>query len=298
MQKLTSLTRGWVAAIVVMLLALPGPLLAQEVLGPSAFYNSRDGFHILIPAGWENRSTEAYAHFHHAETAVDVYAITRPLQAGQDDALAAAFAGLPIERPAAPAEVRTVNLVNGEWTQQISINAPRRTTVYTQPFAESLHVIVWDSPTGSAQPAIVPGEEIESGLEAALAALGFTEAEAASLDDRAIGAQTWTIASFEDDPAAAIARVRGTLTYAVVALEPVESIEALPLFFMQLSDYFVTPQTTPFLYLGLAATALVMLVLIGSMALRARALKQEAITIAALAQEDRAAAGPQNIASS
>lgn len=297
MQKLTSPARRWIAAIVLMLLALPGPLLAQETLGPSAFYNSRDGFHILIPEGWENRSTEAYAHFHHAEAAVDVYAITRPLQA-EPNALAAAFAGLPIELPGTPAEVTTVNLVNGEWTQQISIDGPRRTTVYTQPFAESLHVIVWDSPTGSAQPAIVPGEEVEAGLEAALAALGFAGAEAVSLEDRPIGAQTWTVASFEDEPAAAIARVRSALTYAVVVLEPVESIEALPLFFMQLSDYFVTPQTAPFLYLGLGATALVLLVLIGSMALRARALKQEAITIAALAQEDQAAAGPQNTASS
>ncbi|MFQ3568620.1 MAG: hypothetical protein SNJ59_16665 [Aggregatilineales bacterium] len=293
MQKLTSPTRRWAAAIVLMLLALPGPLLAQETLGPSAFYNSRDGFHILIPDGWENRSTEAYAHFHHAEAAVDVYAITRPLRTGQDDALAAAFAALPIEQPAAPAEARTVNLVNGEWMQQISIDPPRRTTLYTQPFAENLHVIVWDSPTGSAQPAIVPGEEVEAGLEAALAALGLSEAEAVSLDEMTIGAQTWTVASFEDEPAAALARVRSALTYAVVVLEPVESIEALPLFFMQLSDYFVTPQTAPFLYLGLAATALVLLVLVGSIALRARALKQEALTLAALAQEDQAA-GSQN----
>ncbi len=256
---------------------------AQESAGISreAFYNSADGFHVLIPPGWDNQSTGAYAHFIHPQTQVSVYATaaaTTDVQAGITEALGTFQPDLAAETP----QISEIMLSNGTWAQNIyALGDSASLTAYGQEYEGSTYVVIWHSPQRAIQPVIVPGAVVEDGISAALTALGYTPDQGAATEEVTIGEQIWTRSAGED--VTALARVRGELTHAVVASGgAVEGADALPVFFNLLTGFFLTPVTTPYLYLGLAVTTLIGLVFVGSLALRARSLRQDIKTLEAL----------------
>lgn len=256
---------------------------AQESAGISreAFYNSADGFHVLIPPGWDNQSTGAYAHFIHPQTQVSVYATaaaTTDVQAGIAEALGVLQPDLAAETP----QTSEIMLSNGTWTQNTyALGDSASLTAYGQEYEGSTYVVIWHSPQRAIQPVIVPGAVVEDGISAALTALGYTPDQGAATEEVTIGEQVWTRSAGED--VTVLARVRGELTHAVVASGgAVEGADALPVFFNLLTGFFLTPVTTPYLYLGLAVTTLIGLVFVGSLALRARSLRQDIKTLEAL----------------
>jgi hypothetical protein len=267
------------------------PIYGQESAGISreALYNSADGFHVLIPQGWDNQSTEAYAHFVHPQTQVNIYAdssATTDVQAGIDEVVRLVVPDFAGE----PAHTSQVILSNGTWTQNVYQPGDESSlTAYGQVYEGSTYVVVWYSPQNAAHALIVPGEDAQSAIGEALNTLGYSAGEPTATEDVEFGEQVWTRNIYAD--VTALARARGDSTLVIVdAGTDVEEDTGLPVFFTLLTSFFLTPVTTPYLYLGLAVTAIVALVYIASLVLRARNLRKDMETLEALEDDARATA--------
>jgi hypothetical protein len=263
---------------------------AQERINRDAFYNSADGFHVLIPAGWENRSTENFAHFVQPDTGVNIYAAAAPttdMQAGLDEVLGQidpAFAGQP-------AQTTEVNLANGTWTQNIyALGEDASLTAYGQVYEGTTYVVVWYSTENGTQPVIVATAEDQDGITTALDALGYRPGDPASTDEMEIGEQIWTRSVFDGTaPLTVLARVGEQATQVIVKPgAPDDSDATLPVFFALLTGFFITPATTPYLYLGLAASGIIAVLFIAMLLLRYRSLRKDMETLEALEADNRA----------
>lgn len=262
---------------------------AQESEGISreALYNSAAGFHVLIPQGWDNRSTESYAHFVDPQTQVNIYAdsaATTDVQAGISEVARSVvpdFAGEPLYSS-------QVILSNGTWTQNLyQLEDGASLTAYGQVYEGSTYVVVWYSPQNAAHALIVPGEDVQSATGEALNTLGYSAGEPTAREDVEFGGQVWTRSVYGD--VTALARVRGDSTLVIVGSEAVTAGEGtLPVFFALLTGFFLTPVTTPYLYLGLAVTAIIALIYVVSLVLRARNLSKDIETLEALEDDTRA----------
>ena len=259
---------------------------AQEGITLESLYNSPDGFHVVIPQGWENLSTEAYAHFSTAEGEVDIYAAsasTEDAQVGITQALALIFPDFEGE----PSHVSEVILSNGTWTQQVyGTNDEQYLTAYGQVYAGSTYVVLWSS-TLPMQPVIVPGEDVQVGITSGLVLLGYEPEEPTTSEEFTVGEQTWTQNVYEGTPPiTAIGRVRGETTLVMAIADPPSEADAdLTVFFTLLTDFFITPATTPYLYLGLVATAVISLAFIGTLVIRQRNLQKDLQTLETLEAE-------------
>lgn len=293
------------AALLVALLVPLFPASAQEssaeTISQDAFYNSADDYHVIIPPGWDNQSTADYAHFVQPDTQVSLYADaveTTDVQAG----IAQALALLP-EADRQPVATSSIILPNGTWTQ--NIYAPddgAGLTAYGQVYESMTYVVFWYSPDLAAQPVVVPATDVEEAVTAALGLLQQPAGEVTPADTLAIGSQTWTrvsIAPASDDtapaaePLTALAYPREEFTQVIVrAGAPDADVNdaALPIFFGVLSDFFITPATTPYFYLGLGATILILLVFIGMMIVKYRNLRSDLKTLETLAAEGQSGA--------
>jgi hypothetical protein len=277
--------------LMVFILAAVPVVSAQEGGGISreALYNSADGFHVLIPQGWDNQSISAYAHFVHPETQVSIYAgsaATTDVQAGIADVLSQTVPDVTAE----PLQTGQVILSNGTWTQNIyQPSDDSSLTAYGQVYEDSTYVVLWHSPQSAIQPVIVPSDEVEAGISQALNTLGYVAGEPTATEEIEIGEQVWTRNVYED--ATALARVRGDSTHVIVASgELASGGTALPAFFNLLTGFFLTPATAPYLYLGVGAVAVIAVIYIGTLLLRTRNLRKDIETLEALESDSRATA--------
>jgi hypothetical protein len=280
MKRTTTFYR--LSLILLVVFAVTGSVVwAQERIALDAFYNSPEGFHVFIPTGWENLSTDAYAHFSNPEA--DIYAVAVPtedVQAGIQQAMELILPDFDGE----PSHVSEVILSNGTWTQQIyPTNDTQYLTAYGQVYTGSTYVMLWHS-VQPVQPVIVSEEDVQAGMTSALATLGYEVEEPASSEEITINDQTLTQNVYEGTPPiTATGRVRGETT--LVMVTTAES-EVNPLiFFTMLTDFFITPATTPYLYLGLVATAVISLAFIGTLVVRQRNLQKDLQTLETLQAE-------------
>jgi hypothetical protein len=274
--------------ILLVFLVIPA-VQAQERVNRDAFYNSAAGFHLLIPAGWENRSTDTYARFVQPETDISIYAAAVPttdMQAGLDEALRLiepAFAS-------SPAQTNEVNLPNGAWRQNVyTLGENASLTAYGQVYEGTTYVVAWYSPENAAQPVIVPSANVEEAASAALNLLGYTPGDATASDEINIGEQLWTRSTYEGTPPLTVLARAGEQAAQVIVKPgaPDDSDTALPVFFALLTGFFITPVTTPYLYLGLAAAGIIAVLFIGMMLLRARSLHADIETLETLEGDER-----------
>lgn len=272
-------------SILLILLLTVTAVQAQERIALDAFYNSPDGFHIFIPTGWGNVSTEDYAHFTSPDADVDVFAASASTEDVVDGIRQVLARVLP-DFAGEPSHVSTVILSNGTWTQQLyaSDEAPYL-TVYGQVYAGSTYVIVWHS-AQPLQPVIVPQEEVQAGIGEGLALLGYEAPEPVATEQVTINAQEWTLNRYEDEslPAAA-GYVRGETTLVMTSTAPAAPDASMLAFFNLLTDFFITPATTPYLYLGLVATAVISLAFVGTLVIRQRNLQKDLQTLETLQAE-------------
>lgn len=278
--KTTSFPKSLFIGIVFLFLLVPA-VQAQNRIGLDAFHNSPDGFHVLIPQGWENLSTQSYARFSNA--GVDIYAASVPtedVQAGIAQAIDLVLPDFDNE----PSHVSQVILSNGTWTQQVyPASDEQYVTAYGQVYAGSTYVIVWYS-TQPIQPVIVSEEDVQTGITSALAILGSEVDEPTSSETITVNEQTLTQNVY--DGITATGRVRGGSTLVMVSTAETEVSPMI--FFTLLTDFFITPMTTPYLYLGLVATAVITIVFIGSLIIRQRNLQKDLQTLETLQAEGTA----------
>lgn len=266
-------------------LAVPNAF-AQERIAREALYNSPDGFHVFIPQGWENLSTGAYAHFSHPEADVDIYAASAPtedVQAGIEQVIGLILPNFSGDS----SQVSDVILSNGTWTQNVySPSVEATLTAYGQVYEGDTYVVLWYS-AQAVQPVIVPGEDVQAGITAGLEMLGHELEAPTTTEEITINEQVWNRNVYDGTPSiTALGRVRGETTLVLVlpAATTESDVDSLT-FFSLLTDFFITPATTPYLYLGLAAAGIIVILFLGSMAIRYRNLRKDLETLETLDTE-------------
>ncbi len=264
-----------------LLLLLPLSIHAQEGESTSEaaaldinmnFYNNAAGWHVFIPSGWANESTAGYARFTNDGRVIYVREYS-----GMDAPTAAAQiltdAGLSAETPV---DQRDLQLSNGTWTQVVYARA----VVHTQEYEGTRYAMLYAG-DASALPVIVMREGVledlalvEDGMIDAARLIDPAITAAATTETIPQGAGSVTIHTY-DGGLTAIGRARGSSVYTVVGSGDTGALNAASVYFTVLNDFFLTPDTQPYLLLGLGVASAIMLILLVSLILRWRSLLRD-----------------------
>ncbi|MBL8155159.1 MAG: hypothetical protein JNM70_13330 [Anaerolineae bacterium] len=281
-----------IALILALLIVLPSFALAQESAPQTAYYNAEARFGMPVPSGYENQTAGDLTHF--SNGIGDIYV----LQVNTTDLTAGIRAALERIDPAFvtdPAKSSTVNLANGTWQQAIFtppggaiISAlaqvyDNRTFVlayvHNQPDTDTLAVIV---ESADVQAGIT--DAIQRFIDPAFAAEPADSTTTANAQGTAIVENRYAL----EDGQALLAQgsVRGDFTYVVLERGPADGLQAVDdAFFTVLLGFFVTPNTSNYLLLGLAVSAIILLGFAVSLILRHRSLQRDLQTIEQLQRE-------------
>ena len=256
-----------------------------------AYFRSR-AFNVPILAGWEDQSTETVAQFHLAEAGATIRTAVVP----QDDILAAAGADLSAAFGVdfgAPIYRDKVNLADGTWTALIyEANAGVSASVMARlagsetvviSFVESDPVgrILMLAATRSDESAADASGEIATAIDRLLDPPATLERQ----ESLALPSGEWMLLSSERYTA--MGMVFGNDSYLAIAELAGEPLPMLAdAFNRTLLGFFITPDNSPYLALGLAATFIILGTLLGSLFWRERALRKDLALLQALAGAD------------
>ncbi len=271
-------------------LALAGWTSAQAEM---PYFQSAD-FNVPILVGWQNQSVDGVAQFHQPSAAVTIRA-TMTAGADAQAAAAADLAGwLGLANLAAPVYSGKVNLADGTWhvlahdidaersASQLARQAGDRFIVIT--FLESeatsrtlmLAIAQADEMLDTAEP------EIDSALQQ-LTQLRLDDLEAAGAFELPGG--DWLV--FQNETAQAAGSIFGNDSYIALREGPPGDLASLAdAWRNMLLGFFITPDNSLYLGLGLAVSLLILAALMGSFAWRARALQKDLTMIEQLESAD------------
>jgi hypothetical protein len=248
-----------------------------------AYYNEDGRFGIALPLEWENQSEGAITHFHNGRS--DIYV----MQADVTDAAAGIQQALGLinaDYAGEPLHSSEVTLTNGPWTQQLF--RPSETVVisaFGQVYDGRTFVVLHlhEDTTSDLVPVVVLDADVQAGITQALEwVTGDRAAEALEQQQRLTATEATVIEARYGLADEGVALIRAeqpfdsTTNFIVVeqgsaeALVPIEDT-----FFQVLLSLFVTPNTTNYLWLGLATSAAVLLVFIAGLVLRQRSLRAD-----------------------
>jgi hypothetical protein len=259
-----------------------------------AYYNPDGRFGIALPVEWQNQSAGAITHFHNGRS--DIYV----MQAAVTDATAGIQQALGLvnaEYAGEPLYTSEVTLTNGPWTQQFfRPDAVVVISAFGQVYDGRTFVVlhVHEDAASDLVPLVVTDTDIQAGMAQALkVVLGDAPTEMAEQQE-SLTASEATVSearyAIADDVQAVLRAEQpfDSMTNFIVveqgaaeALVPVEDT-----FFQVLLSLFVTPNTTEYLWLGLAASAVVLLVFIGGLVLRQRGLRADLRVIEQLGRDE------------
>jgi hypothetical protein len=258
-----------------------GAAFAQETERDlvTLYSHPTERYHVFIPPGWQDFSTPQFAQMERGMTQM----VGRSLPTGSvESALAdtlAAFA--PNLADLTPTLLDPVTLNNGTW--QIALYPPIEAgtlTGFVQRYEDVTYVLLMRSGADS-RPIFVP-IPVEGGLsaavEAAAALAGFSEASVTSAGEEAVEVvdQAYTPFTLTTETGEVEAWARTVGGNALVLVGGAAEDAAV---FSIVLDFFITPETTSYLYLGVAVSAIVLGLLVLSMILRARGLRADLRTL-------------------
>lgn len=266
-----------------------GSLLAQDAAG--AYFQSA-AFNVPILEGWEDQSSETIAQFYHA----DAQAAIRTNVIRAADAVSGAEQDLQawLESPVdAPIYQGKVNLADGTWAALVyQIDADTTASVMARQDEADTVVISFVEAHPAARiimAVIARGDETQDDARAEIAAaleafsLGsgddLSEPQAAPLPGE------WLLQSSET--VTAMSRVFSNDSYLAIAEGDADSLPELAnAYHTSLLGFFVTPDNSNFLWLGLAAVFGILGSLLFSFVWRERHLQKELAFIQELARDD------------
>ena len=266
-----------------------GSLLAQDAA--DAYFQSA-AFNVPILEGWEDQSSETIAQFYHA----DAQAAIRTNVIRAADAVSGAEQDLQawLESPVdAPIYQGKVNLADGTWAALVyQIDADTTASVMARQDEADTVVISFVEAHPAARiimAVIARGDETQDDARAEIAAaleafsLGsgddLSEPQAAPLPGE------WLLQSSET--VTAMSRVFGNDSYLAIAEGDADSLPELAnAYHTSLLGFFVTPDNSNFLWLGLAAVFGILGILLFSFVWRERHLQKELAFIQELARDD------------
>lgn len=295
------------ALLLALLLLLALPIAAQDAQENEAaeaeaelpvipYFKSSTGFNIPILEAWANQSDGANASFTSEELQARIF-VTAFDGLDEKAAIRRALEAL-LGAEASAAESRyegLVNLADGTWEQELFLSGDqsvsalaksREGRTYVVAFVEAVPaaetwMFVVQNPSQTTEGDPLPGVR-----EAAQTVLGLDlPAAPNAVEAVSLPSGTWTRASYsvEDSQVAAFGLVFGSATYVALTTGDTEAkAAAADAFNTVFLGFFLTPDNSLYLYLGLIVTAVIMLGLIGSMLWRVNNARKDAKMLAAL----------------
>ena len=256
-------------------------------------YLRTGAFNAPILVGWTNQSGADFAQFELAEAQATI----RTAQVAAGDGLAAAQSDLDVQLGldiGQPAYSGKVNLADGTWHVLVfDIDEATTASVMTRRNDSGFIVISFverDPARRTALLTIAQADEARDGAdpEIALAAMALAgsdlaELGAAEVVDLASG--SWRV--FRQPELSAMGMVFGNDSYvALQAGEPADLALLADAYNRALLGFFITPDNSRYLAVGLAVTFVILATLVFSFSWRSRNLRQETALLQQLAQAD------------
>ena len=273
-------------------LALVWTVLAGGVLLAQGDYFQAAAFNAPIIAGWEDQSSENVAQFHQATAQATIRtAIVRADDAvsGVEQDLRAWLDG-DID---APIYQNKVNLADGTWTVLVyQIDGGATASIIARPSESGIIVISFIETQPNARiimATIAQGDESQGDgkaeMAAALEAFEIADADFGEAETITLSSGDWLRQS--SATAAVMARVFGNDSYVALAAGDIEHLpELADAYYTSLSGFYITPDTSAFLWLGLAAAFGILGMLLFSFVWRERGLQKELALLRALVKDD------------
>lgn len=271
--------------LAILLLLFPTPALAQDEGATILNFYSHpsERYNILVPPGWDNLTTDGARLINDELGAqIDAFALRGDVEERLND-----WAGQAIGAPTLDLiHTSTVQLTTGEWTQRLyrlPESGMGALTVFSQRINDVEYVITF-SVRESVYAFVVP---LESALadaagaagvvDAGLAVLGVDAAQVGDIAAQEVGATTWYRQALRvgEEDYTALVRRSGELT-ADIIIGPASAVapeDAVILTVVR--DFFLTPDTTNYLALGLVAVFLLLGGFIASLWVRGRNLRRD-----------------------
>lgn len=271
-------------------LALAGWTSAQAEM---PYFQSAD-FNVPILVGWQNQSVAGVAQFHQPSAAATIR-VTMTAGADAQAAAAADLAGwLGLANLAAPVYSGKVNLADGTWqVRAYDIDAERSASQLARQAGDRFIVITFlesEATSRTLMLAIAQADEMldtaEPELDSALqqlTQLRLDDLEAAGAFELPGG--DWLV--FQNETAQVAGSLFGNDSYIALREGPPGDLASLAdAWRNMLLGFFITPDNSLYLGLGLAVSLLILAALLGSFAWRARTLQKDLAMIEQLRNAD------------
>ncbi len=279
------------ALVFVLLLALGGAAAQDSV--QTVPYLQTSGFNVPVLAGWDNQSTDAIAQFYSAEYKATIRAQIVALEDPPAAARTVLASWLDIET-GPPVYNGKVNLADGTWhVLAFDINAATTASVMARRHGQGSVVISFVEAAPEARTMLLTLAQTDDALNTAapeidLALDPFAGVELAQLDDAGnidMPSGQWQV--YERPRLRALGMVFGNDSYIALQEGELGNLAALAdAYNRTLLGFFVTPDNSLYLALGLAAAFAVLGLLVLSFFWRSRGIQQELALIETLTSDE------------
>lgn len=266
----------------------PGGLLAQEE--PTVPYFQSAAFNAPIPAGWQDQSRADIAQFYQAAAQATIR--TRIVPAGDVADVVEqdlqAWLGRPVDSAVYQGKV---NLADGTWMSLVyQIDDDTTASVMARPNENGVIVISFVEAHPAAKIimlTIAQADQNDAQTEMTAALQTFDVSDRADLSEPqtlSLSSGEWLLQS--SAAVAVMGRAVGNDSYIALAEGVIESLPELAnAYHSSLLGFYITPDTSPFLWLGLAAVFGILGILLFSFVWRRRGLQKELVLIQTLTRE-------------
>ena len=277
-----------------------GGARAQDGEGATAPYFQSSAFNAPMLEGWQNQSSGDIAQFHLARAAATIRTTTvkasDPVEAAEADL--AALTGI---RASQPVYSDKVNLADGTWNALVyDLDAATTASVMARIAGERIAVISFVERDPAARTALLtvaraddsPGEASrEIGL--ALEAIGGVSLAALErAEDASLPSGEWAL--YAGEGVQAMGLVFGNDSYVALRAGELGDLAVLAdAYNRTLLGFFITPDNSLYLALGLAAVFVILGALVGSLYWRERNMRKELALLEALRQPPSVAPSSQ-----
>ncbi len=280
-----------IAALLFALL-LGGAVCAQDGERASIPYFQSKSFNVPSLDGWEDQSAGGVAQFYLA----GAQATIRSATLATDDAIAAAEADLMAltgSQAQQPIYRGKVNLADGTWTVLVyTLDEATRASVMARPAGEGSVVISFVERDPATVTTLLTLPQADDSLESASAEIaiaaetlsGIKLSDLAEVERLNLPSGEWVV--YAGDGISAMGLVFGNDSY--IALQegaPGELAALAEAYNRTLLGFFITPDNSPYLALGLAVVMVILGALVGSLFWRERSLRKDLALLELLAQE-------------
>ena len=280
-------------AVLLCALLIGGALSADDEESTAATYFQSRAFNVPILEGWEDQSTEETAQFHLASAQTTIRSAI--VRAG--DAIAAAeadLAALLAGRVSQPVYSDKVNLADGTWVVLVyDIDAETTASVMARRTASQVVVISFVERDPAARTIMLTVAQADDALDDPTPEIGLSLESLTGLRLDALGdsetidmpSGNWT--RYGGVSVAAMGMVFGNDSYVALQEGQLTELPALAdAYNRTLLGFFITPDNSGYLALGLAVVAVILGTLVFSFFWRSRGLKKDLAMIEELAREE------------